>query len=498
MDLGKRQRDYAVYLPAISSFYTKQLDKICNKKKADSRVPAGFEHGNEGLDFLKADDTYYHYPYGLYSAGHAHLDINKSHADEPMIQERDRNTVKVILGDSGGFQIATGVMKMDWANAKDPNDPARTAICEKILRWLEHTADWSMTLDIPAFAAVEPLSKKTGLTEFSDTLDISLLNLDYFVRNRVPGATKFLNVLSGTDEATSKEWYEAVKCFSEPGFCAEGYGDASRALEGYAFAGINMKDLSCVLNRVLDLRADGLLEGKDWIHFLGTSALEPAVMLTAIKRQLQKVNPNLEVSFDSASAFVSVARGLVYTQNEFDQMRKNRRFGFTMDKAKDNKKYAGSTEPYNKIRPGEYDLDINNTPVMNCYTEGDICCRGVDYESKTSWDSLSYVLLMAHNVYQHIEAVQEANRRTDNKDVKSIPENVLEFVDLTERVFASENPMDLIEKNSSLLNRLSKAKFTGAPRTTTFDSIVEEVPALVQKEKKVVQETASNFANLFD
>ena len=68
-------------------------------------------------------------------------------------------------------------MKMDWANAKDPNDPARTAICEKILRWLEHTADWSMTLDIPAFAAVEPLSSKTGLTEFSDTLDISLLNL---------------------------------------------------------------------------------------------------------------------------------------------------------------------------------------------------------------------------------------------------------------------------------------------------------------------------------
>ena len=221
-------------------------------------------------------------------------------------------------------------------------------------------------------------------------------------------------------------------------------------------------------------------------------------MLTAIKRQLTKVNPNLEVSFDSASAFVSVARGLVYTQNEFDMMRKNPRFGFTMDKAKDDKKYAGSTEPYNKIRPGEYDLDINNTPVMNCYTEGDICCRGVDYESKTSWDSLSYVLLMAHNVYQHIEAVQEANRRTDNKDVKSIPENVLEFVDLTERVFASENPMDLIEKNSSLLNRLSKAKFSGAPRTTTFDSIVEEVPALVQKEKKVVQETSSNFANLFD
>ena len=358
----------------------------------------------------------------------------------------------------------------------------------KILRWLEHTADWSMCLDIPSFS----VSLGIGVNTVKDCMAYTAYNNEWFVQNRVPGATKFLNVIQGNDIPSADEWFDTMAPFSDP----KVYGD--RAFEGWAMGGEHMRWWKLILYRMIKMRDGGHFDGKDWIHFLGTSALEPAVMLTAIKRQLQKINPNLEVSFDSASAFVSVARGLVYTQNEFDMMRKNPRFGFTMDKAKDDKKYAGSTEPYNKIRPGEYDLDINNTPVMNCYTEGDICCRGVDYESKTSWDSLSYVLLMAHNVYQHIEAVQEANRRTDNKDVKSIPENVLEFVDLTERVFASENPMDLIEKNSSLLNRLSKAKFSGAPRTTTFDSIVEEVPALVQKEKKVVQETSSNFANLFD
>ena len=147
---------------------------------------------------------------------------------------------------------------------------------------------------------------------------------------------------------------------------------------------------------------------------------------------------------------------------------------------------------------GEYETYVNNTPVMDCYMEGDICCRGEDFESKTSWDSLSYVLLMAHNVYQQIEAVQEANRRTDDKDVKSIPENVLEFVDLTKQVFQSEKPIEMIEKNSSLLNSLSKAKFSGAPRTTTFDNLVESVPELVQKEKKVVKETVSNFDTLFE
>jgi len=479
MDLGKRQLDYAVYLPAISSFYVKQVDKILNKDPANSRTPAGFEHGNEGLDFLKAKDTYFHYPYGLYSAGHAHLDIAKSHKDEPMIQERDRNECKVILGDSGGFQIATGVMKMDWDNAKDPNDPARTKMCEKILRWLEHTADWSMTLDIPAFAAVEPLSKKTGLTEFKDTLDISLLNLHYFVQNRVPGATKFLNILSGTDEATSKEWYDQVKNFSKPSFVEQAYGDASRTLEGYAFAGINMKDMKCVLNRLLDLREDGLLEGKDWIHFLGTGKLQWACYLTAIQRQLRKYdNPNITLSFDAASPFVNTAYGQTYAHNFFEPGK----FGYFMDRAFDQQALKDSDLP----------APFGHSPIMSRLTMGDLCSmtagdlnkngkekkagteapelydqHGLPMKSEgtrddTSWDTQSYLYYMAHSVFNHIDAVQEANRLADvesyrekvtyegyektKKNSKAhevspyVPVNILKFKKFAEDFFDPSNP----------------------------------------------------------
>ena len=59
---------------------------------------------------------------------------------------------------------------MDWDNAKDPL--TKNCIVRKDSEWLEHTADWSMTLD----ALTWPLSQKTGLTNFDDTLDISLLN----------------------------------------------------------------------------------------------------------------------------------------------------------------------------------------------------------------------------------------------------------------------------------------------------------------------------------
>ena len=439
-DFGKRQRDYAVYLPAISSFYTKQLQKAADNP-SDWRIPAGFEYGNGGLDFLKRNDSYYHYPYGLYSAGHAHLDPAKSDADEAMVQKRDRSYT-TILGDSGGFQIATGVLKLDWKNAKDPNDPARTKICNDILKWLEHTADWSMTLDIPAFAAVEPLSKKTGLTSFQDTLDISLLNLDYFMRNRTPGATKFLNVISGTDESSSKQWYESVKHFSNKSFVAEAYGDANRALEGYAFAGINMKDLSCVLNRLLDLREDGLLEDKNWIHFLGTGKLQWACYLTAIQRELRvHDNPNITLSFDAASPFVNTAYGQTYAHNFFEPGK----FGYFMDRAFDQQSLKGSSLP----------APFGHSPVMSRLTMGDLCVMSagdldkngkaklaegqplLDKEGKpkldadgnemfaerdsTSWDTLSYLYYMGHSVYNHIDAVQEANRLAD---VESYRESV--------------------------------------------------------------------------
>lgn len=432
-NLGRTQRDYAVYLPAISSFYVKQLEKITVTNRSQSRVPVGFEHGNDGLDFLQNQDSYYHYPYGLYSAGHAQLDISKSTTDEPMIQQRDRSHT-VILGDSGGFQIATGVLKMDWSNAKDPNDPARTKICKDILQWLEHTADWSMTLDIPAFAAVDPLSKKTGLTEFQDTLDISLLNLDYFVKHRTPGKTKFLNVLSGTDESTSKRWYDSVKYFSDPQFVSTNYGDANRTLEGYAFAGINMKDMSCVLNRILDLREDGLLEGKDWIHFLGTGKLQWACYLTAIQRQLRKHdNPNITLSFDAASPFVNTAYGQTYAHNFFEPGK----FGYFMDRAFDSQALKNSDLP----------APFGHSPIMSRLTMGDLCVMAegdkdkngkvkrtqgqvlLDKEGKpkldtdgnelyaekdcTSWDTQTYLYYMAHSVFNHIDAVQEANRLAD-------------------------------------------------------------------------------------
>lgn len=398
---------WAVYLPAISAFYTGQLAKIDkDPKHAGREMPAGFENGHQGLNPLDEEKGYYHYKWGLYSAGHAYLDLAKSDDAEPMIQKRDRSKT-MILGDSGGFQIATGVLKLDWATVKGPEgDKLR----EQILRWLEHTSDWSMTLDVPAFAAVGNLSKKTGLTKFEDTLDITEHNLKYFMKNRIPGATKFLNVLSGSTPENSKVWYDTVVPYSIPA-CVESMGySTDRTLEGYAFAGINMKHMPSVLNRMLDLRRDGALAGKDWIHFLGIGRLDWAAYLTSLMRVLRKHdNPNLTISFDAASPYVATAYGLCYNYNNFD----SKRLTYQMDKAIDQKDMVGSQ------------LQVPfQSPIMDRLVIGDLCVLDNKTPNKngkigkTSWDTFSYCLYMAHNVYNHIQSVQEINRLADIEHIR--------------------------------------------------------------------------------
>ena len=405
IDLGQRQRDgrWARYLPAISGFYTTHLGKAAIDPTfiPESRIPKTFEYGLQGLNFLDLLNSYYHYPYALYSAGHAERNLTKCNNKEPMIHGRDKEKT-IIVGDSGGYQIAKGVIKLDW---KTVMTSAGDKLREEILRYLEYTADWSMTLDVPAFAALPPLSEKTGLKSFQECLDVSEYNLQYFLKNRKPGATKFLNVLSGSSAETSKEWYERVKPYSIPEVVEEMGYSADRAFEGWAFAGINMCNMKVTLERLIDLREDGLLESKDWIHFLGIGRLDWACYLTSIERQLKKYNPNLSISYDAASPFVAAGGyALSYDYNYFtpDQLT------YSMGKGLDNRNLKGS----NLSMPFQ-------GPIMERCTVGDICVLGPNDTNKhgklgkTSWDTTSYAIVMAHNVYNHIHAVQEINRLAD-------------------------------------------------------------------------------------
>ena len=472
--LGPKSRDFAVFLPAISNFYNTFISKqrvSGGTHIPPERIPQGFENGVEGLNFLNPKEGMFTYPTALYSAGHACLNMEQVNDRDSMVVNRDRE-FSTIVGDSGGYQIGRGVIKFDW---KDFEGTKANKVRSDILNWLELTSDWAMTLDVPTWAADDLNSPKTGLTCFKDTLDGTIYNNKFFQKNRL-GQTKLLNVLQGDDWETAQTWYDAVKDFE---------------FEGWAMGGINMCDMEVMLKRLIIMRDEKKLDGKDWMHVLGTSQMDWACYLTGVQRQVRKhINPNFTISFDSASAFLSTANGLVYTYNSFTP----ERWSFVMDKAPDDRNLKGSKIPF------PFQSGIGSRLNM-----GDVCYYGENDLNKngkigaTSWDSFSYCLMMAHNVENQIRAIQVANdfndieatkykpqvkhwrktKASDKTDEPSIfvPRNILYFNTFVEEVFTSEKPMEVINNASSFLadirgNRWARAT-GGGKGTNNFSSLFE-------------------------
>ena len=469
VNLTPLQKDYAVYLPAISTFFSTYISKQrFDKFVPDDRIPAGFDRGIEGMNFLNPEQGYFTYKYGLYSAGHAQLDLQKTMIQDAMLQDRDRaNTV--IVGDSGGYQIGKGVLKFDWQNF---TGTSANKTRDDILNWLELTADWSMLLDVPTWACDHIHGPKTGLKDFNDCLSKTLHNNDYFIRNRL-GQTKFLNVLQGSDWETAQAWYEAVKHLPT---------------EGWAMGGKNMCDMEVALKRLIILRDEKLLEGRDWMHFLGTAQLDWSCYLTSIQREVRStVNENFTISFDCASPFIATAHGLVYTNAQHT----NKRWSVIMDKAPDNKALASLDIPF------PFESEIGNRLTMQ-----DIChykpgmLNKIGKEGKTSWDSFGYALMMAHNTYCHIRAVQRANVLADIESVKIqpdyrywkkvkerdmsdeysewVPRNILYFNAFVKDLFKSENPMQMIEDAKPMLNSMMGMRLRGGTASNTFKNLFTE------------------------
>lgn len=513
IDLTPLQKDYAVYLPAISSFYStyvakQRLEEFVPK----DRIPQGFDRGIEGMNFLNPEQGYFYYKYALYSAGHAQLDVVKAQDQESMIQQRDRGQT-MILGDSGGYQIGKGVLKFDWLNFEGVE---ATKTRQKILEWLEATADWSMMLDVPTWACDHIHSPKTGLKTFEDCLEKTRYNNKYFLDNRL-GATKWLNVLQGSDWDTAEKWYTGVKEFSDP---AGTY--AGKEAEGWAFGGANMCKMDITLKRLMTMRDEGMLDGKNWIHFLGTAQLDWSCYLTQIQRQIRKhINPELTISFDCASPFIATAHGLVYTNAQHT----NKRWSVIMDKAPDNKLLSESEVPY------PFESEFSSRLLMGDIAYYDLGGRKTDAElgldskskqikfnhldplhyntvpklnklgkipNKTSWDSFSYALMMGHNVECHIKAVQRAQQLMDlecarfapdwrlkgiegKKEIEYsdwVPNRILYFSTFVEELFNTKTKQEafqLIEDAKQLLKSLEGARLQGGPADNNFGNLFDVV-----------------------
>ena len=493
-NLTAKQNDYAVFLPAISGFYAtyigKQRDPINGPYVDPARLPTGIPD-MEMMNWLNSAKGLFPYRWSLYSGGHANLDLNKQDWSEDMVRNRESGTL--MLGDSGGFQIAKGLWEGEW---RDPTSPAVLAKMaelrakdvehvpdlkpdgtpkhdkngntkyikidhvknyqnllvaaqkkrEAVLKWLDGIADYGMTLDIPTWVIHDKnASDKCGITTLPEAVEATKYNNDYYMRHRKGvknGGMKVLNVLQGANHADADRWYETMKHYCDP----TQYPDTH--FDGWSMGGQNMCDVHLVLRRLVALRHDNLLqEGiHDWMHFLGTSKLEWAVLLTDIQRAVRKyVNPAFTISFDCASPFLATANGQVYHHIDLPH---NDKWCYRMSPIADDKKYSTDTRPYGQAVVADGLVDhFDESPISRQLQMKDVCyyqpgmLNKIGKEGKTSWDSFSYALLMGHNVWTHLEAVQRANRAYDSGSWPAMMWNQngdhARFKDIVDAIFAT-------------------------------------------------------------
>jgi len=458
LDLTSEQKDYALFLPALSTFYALFVGRQRRHEYIDyNRVPSFLQHGVESINWL-APEGLWRYKWSLHSAGHASLDLVKDMYREDMYRVRDKNT-SWLLGDSGGFQIGKGKWEGDWR--KGSGCPQAQKKRDGVLRWMDKFMDYGMILDIPAWVSRSPEGAAASkISSYQEAVEGTQQNNEYFIKNR-NGNCKFLNVLQGENFQQADDWYNQMKHYCDP----KVYPDAH--FNGWAMGGQNMCDLHLALKRVVELRFDGLLEkGKhDVMHFLGTSKLEWALVLTAIQRGIRKNhNENFTVTFDCASPFLCTANGQVYTGHRTVQ---DEKWSYMMSSAPDDKAYSTQTFPYDELCDAHFSQVDGHTWMPTPITKGlkanDICIYGpndvnrMGVSTKTSWDSFAYALMMNHNVYTHINSVQIANQEYDKGNYPNMlvddTFDKREVKDVIARVFeldSKEKALALIDEHTKL------------------------------------------------
>jgi hypothetical protein len=461
-DLTSTQNDYALFLPATSGFYSSFIGYQRHRYPyvKPNRIPKNFTNDVESLNFLEPNTGLFNYKWCLYSAGHANLDLTKNDDRESLFRNRKRDGSSWVLGDSGGFQIGKGVWAGEWRDPTGPEVAARMAECvakgielvpqldasgnpkldkngnpkmtkidhvklyqaqldaaqkkrEQVLTWMDALMDYGMVLDIPAWVARSPAgAAATNISSYEQAVEATKYNNEYFIKHR-NGNCKFLNVLQGETHEQAEDWYQKMKDFCDP-------KKYDKPFNGWAMGGQNMCDVHLVLKRLVALKFDGLLEKghQDWMHFLGTSKLEWALLLTDIQRAIRKYhNENFTISFDCASPFLATANGQIYVQTEIEDRKK---WLYRMLPSIDNKKYATDTRLFKDavVQDGHF-KNFTNSPIIDGVKTNEICVYApgnlnrMGKENKTSWDSFTYAIMMGHNVWMHLSAVQEANQQYD-------------------------------------------------------------------------------------
>lgn len=479
--------DCAVYLPALNPSYA-EFAATGSFKRLETLEPGD-------LNFLSPASRLFYYPYALYSAGQAAKTENAARKDN-IVLRRDRNATRII-GDSGGFQVATDTI--EW---EGPETATR------LLKWMEGHADYCMALDFPTGGISRGIIAKHSkrlISEGVNLPNIARLNglgIDYnaclvqtlrnnrlFRRIANPG-TKLLNVLQGRNLYEAEEWLRHAR---------------KSKFKGWAFAGYLTNDIALLLRMLIRMRDGGDLKGKEWLHFLGVGNLELGCVYTALQRAFEnQIGPSIQISYDASSPFRMYGNQMLYSgftlhpsgwslqtikfseladvRNKTGTMMdailsaKFKQADFGADAANDyiedvvkpiaeldnvdlmdviaNSDQSGpnfAVRRHSSEMPRHYGthyFPAESTVAHMLYLDG----QNYSFFNNGNRDVDTDMLAANHNIHVLIDAHRRAQRAFDELRTEQVPARLIATAEVIKQVFNSETPETLIEQCERFLN----------------------------------------------
>jgi hypothetical protein len=162
-----------------------------------------------------------------------------------------------------------------------------------------------------------------------------------------------------------------------------------------------------------------------------------------------------------------------------------------MKKCVDDKKYATDPRMFrdvvmNDINPATNEVYFKNfieSPIIDRMEINDVCVYGptdlnkIKKIGRTSWDSFAYALLMGHNVYAHIKAVQDGNERYDNNIIPGMLLHDLKpryaFRQLVDAIFSAKTfgeAMKLVDEEERWYREMPGSSANGMLGKKTMNS----------------------------
>ena len=427
--------DYAIYLPAVNAGYAAD---VCKRQPRGRPFPDGIDLPD--LAFWEPNPLW-HYPYLLHSLG---LYRVGKLPDNAVTRRNSANNM--LLGDSGGFQIGSGTLKGLKALKSKPMPAIAAELAWKgeydarkwIVGWLETYANYGMTIDMPLWAtSMDGKKSPFHNCTAAQLIAMTVSNLK-FIRDYAKPEAKWLNVVQGGVDTTQiRVWWNAVKWFRRGGWAMAG----SAGKKG---------GIASMLSTLLMMRDENAFDtGQNWVHVLGVSTAKWAVLLSAIQQALRKINPVLQVSFDSSSP--------IQTGGRYERIALTPAFTH-----RENTWSIGDELAPQSRLDANPKLTIpfkhNQSPLGQRLLLNHLSIRDGMFD-KRNFDSISNTLLIHHNIWVYVDAFETANDLVLARDKARVPALYLDCIDFIANVFQCGSWQASIAANKGLLDSVAPNEY---------------------------------------